>query len=387
MRLSTDNWWLERQQRASDAVHQRRHQGHLPHDLNPTRLFDTPRTPGAGATPGGGPGRPPNPPAQPAEDHIPRFRTPQGHFSNPVDIVLAATRHLESLLIHGNTPAKIEARNTIEMLKMAVVQNAQFSHSLERRDKKVSHRAYSVSEPALPRYLHWSEQTITWSREDHPPRVDNPGDLALVVAPQVGGYTLSKVLMDGGSSINILYFDTFQRMNLLEKDLMPSTTVFHGIVPGKSAYPIGRVRLTVAFGTAQNYRSESLIFEVVKLKSPYHALFGRPAYARFMARPCYVYLKLKMPGPKGPITVDGDRRIAKECEEGDAAYAEVACAAEELKHHRANVDPADMSPLKKPTTDSESPLKFKPTDDTKAIDFVPGDSSKQFTIGTGLDPK
>ncbi|KAI5011600.1 hypothetical protein ZWY2020_013737 [Hordeum vulgare] len=155
----------------------------------------------------------------------------------------------------------------------------------------------------------------------------------------------------------------------------------------KSAYPIGRVRLTVAFGNAQNYRSESLIFEVVKLKSPYHALFGRTAYARFMARPCYVYLKLKMPGPKGPVMVDRDRRIAKECEEGDAAYAEVTCATEELKHHRANADPADMSPLKKSTTDSESPLKFKPTDDTKTIDFVPGDSSKQFTIGTGLDPK
>ena len=129
------------------------------------------------------------------------------------------------------------------------------------------------------------------------------------------------------------------------------------------------------------------MFEVVKLKSPYHALFGRPAYARFMALPCYVYLKLKMPGPKGPITVDGDRRIAKECEEGDAAYAEVACAAEELKYHRANVDPADMSPLKKPTTDAETPLKFKPTDDTKTVDFVPGDPSKQFTTGTGLDPK
>ena len=129
------------------------------------------------------------------------------------------------------------------------------------------------------------------------------------------------------------------------------------------------------------------MFEVVKLKSPYHALFGRPAYARFMARPCYVYLKIKMPGPKGPITVDGDRRIARECEEGDAAYAEVACAAEELKYHQANVDPADMSPLKKPTTDAEPPLKFKPTNDTKTVDFVPGDSTKQFTIGTGLDPK
>ncbi|KAI4987360.1 hypothetical protein ZWY2020_020160 [Hordeum vulgare] len=193
--------------------------------------------------------------------------------------------------------------------------------------------------------------------------------------------------MDGGSSINILYFDTFRRMNLLEKDLMTSSTIFHGIVPGKSAYPIGRIKLNVAFDTESNYRSESLLFEVVKIKSPYHALFGRPAYAKFMARPCYVYLKLKMPGPKGPITIHDDRKIAQECEEGDAAYAESACAAEELKFHQSNVDPADMTPLKRPAIDSEPPLKFKPMDDTKVIDFTPGDSTKQFTIGAGLDLK
>ncbi|KAI4983569.1 hypothetical protein ZWY2020_025435 [Hordeum vulgare] len=193
--------------------------------------------------------------------------------------------------------------------------------------------------------------------------------------------------MDGGSNINILYFDTFRRMNLLEKDLMPSSTVFNGIVPGKSAYPFGRIKLNVAFGTESNYRSESLLFEVVKIKSPYHALFGRPVYARFMAHPCYVYLKLKMPGPKGPIIISDNRKIAQECEEGDAVYAESACAAEELKFHQSNVDPTDMTPLKRSTIDSEPPLKFKPTDYTKAIDFTPGDSTKQFTIGAGLDPK
>ncbi|KAI4994623.1 hypothetical protein ZWY2020_034264 [Hordeum vulgare] len=207
-----------------------------------------------------------------------------------------------------------------------------FTTNTYKRDLKVKHRTF-VGEPALPRYLHWSEQSITWSREDHPPRVDNPGDLTLVVAPQVAGYNLSKVLMDGGSNINILYFDTFRWMNLLEKDLTPSSTVFHDIVPGKSAYLIGRIKLNVAFGTSSNYRSESLLFQVVKVKSPYHALFGRLAYAKFMARPCYVYLKLKMPGPKGPITVHDNRKIPRECEEGDTAYAESACAAEELKFH------------------------------------------------------
>ena len=70
---------------------------------------------------------------------------------------------------------------------------------------------------------------------------------------------------------------------------------------------------------------------MVKIKSPYHALFGWPAYAKFMARSCYVYLQLKMPGYKGTITVHGSRKIALECEEGDAAYAESVCATKELK--------------------------------------------------------
>ena len=91
---------------------------------------------------------------------------------------------------------------------------------------------------------------ILQSREDHPPRVEKPGQLALVVAPQVGGYKFTKVLMDRGSSINILYYDTFHCMSLTDKDLKPSNTVFHGVVPSKSAYPVGKIALEVAFGDA-----------------------------------------------------------------------------------------------------------------------------------------
>ena len=95
-----------------------------------------------------------------------------------------------------------------------------------------------------------------------------------------------------------------------------------------------------------------------------------------MARPCYVYLQLKMLGHKGTITVHGDRKIALECEECDAAYAESACATEELKFYEDNVDPADMTPLKKPTIENYPMLKFNSADNTKIVDFVPSDSSK-----------
>ena len=106
-----------------------------------------------------------------------------------------------------------------------------------------------------------------------------------------------------------------------------------------------------------------------------------------MARPCYVYLQLKMLGYKGTITGHGNRKIALECEEGDAAYAESVCAIEELKFYKDNVDPVDMTPLKKPTKEHDPLLKFKSPDETKLVNFVPGDSSKQFSISANLDPK
>ena len=76
-----------------------------------------------------------------------------------------------------------------------------------------------------------------------------------------------------------------------------------------------------------------------------------------------------------------------ECEEGDAAYAASVCATKELKFYKDNVDPADMTSLKKPTTEHDLALKFKSADETKLVDFVPGDSSKQFSIIANLDLK
>ena len=78
--------------------------------------------------------------------------------------------------------------------------------------------------------------------------------------------------------------------------LSESNMSFHGVIPGNRAESLGQSALDVVFGDSKNYRKEKLTFEVVDFQSAYHAILGRPGYARFMARPCYVYLKLKMPG-------------------------------------------------------------------------------------------
>jgi hypothetical protein len=126
-----------------------------------------------------------------------------------------------------------------------------------------------------------------------------------MVSPIMGTTYLTKVLMVGGSDLNILFASTLNKMGIPRSSLCPSKAPFYGIVLGKEAMPLGRVWLNITFGQPDNFRKEPLTFEVVDLPSVKHALLSRLCFAKFMAIPNYTYLKLKMPGPKGVITIEG----------------------------------------------------------------------------------
>ncbi|KAK1620613.1 hypothetical protein QYE76_026130 [Lolium multiflorum] len=260
----------------------------------------------------------------------------------------------------------------------------------DRRDRKVLARAVAVHAVILsdvPRWLNWSEQSITWSREDHAPSIEYPGRVALVVRPKVADYWLPKTLMDGGSSINIMYYETFQRLGLPDSRLENTKVTFHGIVPGRKAFPIGKVTLPVTFGTPVNYRTERITFEVVNFRSSYHCVLGRQAFARFMATPHYAYNMMKMPGPRGVITVHGDPEMALECEDVSAKLADAVIADEQdnsAELAKYPVDRNDPAILEKPTELDSSAATFKPATGTRQVDLVENDPSRQVTIGTGL---
>jgi hypothetical protein len=117
-----------------------------------------------------------------------------------------------------------------------------------------------------------------------------------------------------GSGINLIYAKTLRAMHISLDFLKPTYCSFHGIVPGSANYPLGRIALNVCFGNRQNYRREKLDFEVMDWPSQYHAILGRPTFSRFMAVPHYTYLVLKMPGPKGIITVNGSFELSDQCD-------------------------------------------------------------------------
>ena len=127
--------------------------------------------------------------------------------------------------------------------------------------------------------------------------------------------------MDGGSSLNLIYQDTIREIGINPTKICHSNTTFKGVTPGPGAHCMGSLPLKVIFGSPDNFRSEHLTFHIAPFQSGYQALLGREAFARFNAIPHYTSLTLKMPGPRGIITVHGNIKRSMRAEESEAALA------------------------------------------------------------------
>jgi hypothetical protein len=163
---------------------------------------------------------------------------------------------------------------------------------------------------------------ISFSRDDQWTSFSGPGKFPLVLDPVVAEVRLTKVLIVGGSGLNLIFASTLRKMGLDFMDmLVPSKSPSYGIVPDNAAHPLGTVVLPVTFGTRENYRTEFIKFEVANFESSYHAILGRPALAKFMAVPHYVYMLLKMLGQTGVLTLRGDLKKSYDCNQEAIQYA------------------------------------------------------------------
>jgi hypothetical protein len=209
----------------------------------------------------------------------------------------------------------------LEVHDCFMIYGGQVANASARQCKQERREVCSMKVAALV-YLDWSDKPITFDQGDHPDRVLSPGNYPLIVDPIIGNVRLTKVLMDGGSSLNIIYVETLGLLQIDLSTIRASVAPFHGIIPGKRVQPLGQLDLPICFGTPSNFRKETLTFEVVGFRGTYHAVLGRPCYAKFMAVPNYTYLKLKMSGPNGVITVGSTYRHSYECDVECMEYAE-----------------------------------------------------------------
>ena len=103
-----------------------------------------------------------------------------------------------------------------------------------------------------------------------------PGCYPLIIDPIVRKKRLTKVLMDGGNGLNILYIDTLNAKRIPWSELHQVSSPFHGVIPGTQAYPLRKIDLPITFGDRANFCLEVLTFKVVDFLGSYHTILGRP---------------------------------------------------------------------------------------------------------------
>jgi hypothetical protein len=147
------------------------------------------------------------------------------------------------------------------------------------------------------------ETPIGFDASDCPKSMTGAGQLPLLVFPTISNVKLYHVLIDGGAALNLISLSVFKKLQIPMGKLQPSRPLSG--VGSVSVMPRGCVSLLVTFGRAENFRMESVLFNVAEASLPFNAILGRPALYQFMAVTHYGYLILKMPSPNGVLKIRG----------------------------------------------------------------------------------
>ncbi|XP_065619847.1 uncharacterized protein LOC136063414 [Quercus suber] len=143
-----------------------------------------------------------------------------------------------------------------------------------------------------------TESPIIGFSEEDARRLHHPHDNALVVSIHVGDYNVHRVLIDNGSSADILYYPAFQQMGIDKARLIPTSAPLVGF-GGTRVFPIGSITLSVTVGDYPQELTRDIIFLVVDCLSAYNGILGRPTLNSWKAAISTYHLMIKFPTDYG----------------------------------------------------------------------------------------
>jgi hypothetical protein len=182
------------------------------------------------------------------------------------------------------------------MAEINVIFGGSMSITSKTQGKKLQ-REISLAQQIEPgTRMRWSDDYISFRPEDHPDMELSERNLPLIIKILIERHKVAKTLIDSGDSLNLMMRKTFIKMGLNLSDLTPVHDIFHGIIPGQSATPIGCIDLEVSCGTGENKHRKMLTFKVASFDIGYNCILGRPFLLKFMAVIHTAYATIKMPG-------------------------------------------------------------------------------------------
>ncbi|XP_073120993.1 uncharacterized protein [Henckelia pumila] len=188
-----------------------------------------------------------------------------------------------------------------------------------------------------------------------------PGDLegvclphndALLIRARVANYDVRRVFVDSGSSVNVIFQEAFEQMDLQGCEIHPMKTSLYGFT-GHTVRPKGEVWLPITLGSGDIKKTVMTLFTMVEAPSSYNIILGRPALNAFMAVSSAYHQKIKFPVGNQVAEVKRDQHSSRRCyadtirvdnkrargaERKDDPQQEEVCTVEEVKEEYEEVE-------------------------------------------------
>ena len=155
------------------------------------------------------------------------------------------------------------------------------------------------------------DTTITFS-DSYLEGCQHPHDDPLVVRAIVANTTVHRVLVDNGSSADIIFASAFDKMGVGREKLEPVNTHLRGF-SGEKVLPLGSIQLVLTLGEPPCQATTTARFLIVDAPSAYNMLLGKPSLNAIKAIPSAYHLVIKFPTIHRVGMVLGDQRVAREC--------------------------------------------------------------------------
>ena len=140
----------------------------------------------------------------------------------------------------------------------------------------------------------------------------HPHDDPLVVRVVVANKTVHRVLVDNGSSADIIFASAFDKMSIGREKLDPVNTHLRGFSWDKVLH-LGSIQLVLTLGEPPCQATTIARFLIVDAPSAYNMLLGRPSLNAIKSIPSAYHMMIRFPTVSGVGMVRGDQRVNREC--------------------------------------------------------------------------
>ncbi|XP_057418784.1 uncharacterized protein LOC130712994 [Lotus japonicus] len=152
---------------------------------------------------------------------------------------------------------------------------------------------------------------ITFTEDDYDTDTGEEDDLIVVEALIANG-KVRRVLIDTGSSADIMFYDAYKTLGLSVKDLIPYDHDLIGFI-GDRVLPLGYFDTYLSLGDHDVCRTVKARFLVVKCPTAYNAIIGRPSLNVYRAIVSTHHLMMKYPWAGRAVSVRGNLTMTRGC--------------------------------------------------------------------------